>query len=359
MVIKCPNCHQEIEVSVELALGQHVRCPYCHEKFSYGFSCDQLAQPETAETGRRVRVGIWHRLQQNISGRMTMVMGVIGVAGLVILGCFLFAPNERKQSYNLEFREKSYSPSECPVADTVLSANINSPTVGTGYFHLPDDVNLAIEQVLEGDGVLVAVGSSRIFIRTDREYVDGSMLSFGLYVSIGTVKYTSVNGTPRTIWAFEEVNRDLAKTRYENAVKAKIEDELKRKKIAAQQEFERKQAQMKADEIAASARIELERQATQQKIELEKLKQQQAQKEEDERIKRKPIEQKMWAEYASNKVSAVCVKLGKYVGLQKDLNRYVFSVSVTEKSWAALVETQTKKDWLGFLSVVANEKLIE
>jgi len=36
MVVTCPNCHEQLEVEMELQVGQHVFCPFCSTKFSYG-----------------------------------------------------------------------------------------------------------------------------------------------------------------------------------------------------------------------------------------------------------------------------------------------------------------------------------
>lgn len=56
MKLKCPVCGEEITVSDDMVVGQHVRCPYCEGKFAYGVAHEGIPEEDlriALEVGRK------------------------------------------------------------------------------------------------------------------------------------------------------------------------------------------------------------------------------------------------------------------------------------------------------------------
>lgn len=56
MKLKCSLCDEEITVSDDISIGQHVCCPYCGGKFAYGVACEGVSEEDlriALEVGRK------------------------------------------------------------------------------------------------------------------------------------------------------------------------------------------------------------------------------------------------------------------------------------------------------------------
>lgn len=105
------------------------------------------------------------------------------------------------------------------------------------------------------------------------------------------------------------------------------------------------------DEMRKKQWIEEE---TRQREEEDRQREEDARKAEEERY---PIEQKERAKYAKEKLSKISFDINSYFDIQKDLKRYIASMSVVEKKWADLNNFSSKYDWLEMLNVVSGNKL--
>lgn len=121
---------------------------------------------------------------------------------------------------------------------------------------------------------------------------------------------------------------------------AMIADRQKEQEVQRQREAEARQAKQESEKM----RREIEAAKQRQKVNAEI---------EAERKRRYPIEQKQRAEYVSVKLGGISFDWKSYVRMQKDLERYVYSIEVTEKKWAELQNFQRDKNWLGMLGAIA------
>ena len=96
----------------------------------------------------------------------------------------------------MKFKTESVDFDTCPVSERTLVASVDGLEVGTGYLNSVED-GVVIGRVVDSVGVIasgIALGGQRIFVRTNRHYVDGAKLAFGLYVCNGTVKIEQKDG---------------------------------------------------------------------------------------------------------------------------------------------------------------------
>lgn len=131
----------------------------------------------------------------------------------------------------------------------------------------------------------------------------------------------------------------------------------KRKEQEARQQEQRqreaKERQLKIEEQFRKRRDE----KAQLEIEAEKQRQEEIAEADEERKRRYPIEQRKRREYAETMLSKISFDVNSYFDIQKDLRRFVHSVSVTEKRWVTFKELQSRKDWLGLLNAIAEREM--
>lgn len=380
MIIRCANCNQEIEAG-DVANGQHVICPYCETKFAY-----EMESPKPSRIHISDRLSIRQHAdkvsEKRVLTRMSkkLIVALLSGGALIVFGVctyVLFCGDPK----GMKFKTESIDFDSCPVSERTLVASVDGLEVGTGYLNSVED-GVVIGRVVDSVGVIasgIALGGQRIFVRTNRHYVDGAKLAFGLYVCNGTVKIEQKDGDVKTLWSFQEMPRDLAEKRIAAIVKEKAEKEVQRRKLEEEQKFEEKKAAMKMAEEAAKAKLELDKQRRAQDAELARLAEEKkrredaakaqaelearkaneeaARKAEEERIRRYPEEQKQRCAYAASKLSALSFKLPSYFIVQKGLKKYIYSASVTEKKWNELARLQASTNWLQMLSIASGEAM--
>ena len=123
---------------------------------------------------------------------------------------------------------------------------------------------------------------------------------------------------------------------------AKIKEHAEQERINRELQRQREENDRKLAEERAKAELEAEKQRKEE-----------ARRAEEERKRRYPIEQKERAEYAREMLSNISFDIDSYFDVQRDLRRFIYSVSVTEKKWDILKELQTKGDWLGMLNAMS------
>lgn len=290
----------------------------------------------------------------NVISAMQMVICAIVIC---ITGC---ADSDEKFTLDL----KTVDHKCCAVSNISLEMSLPSPEVGVAYVNGFGD--MVVNQVIKGVGVLAfSERAGRcVFVKTKRLYVDGVGLQSGLYVCAGTCQYIAVSGANVTVFAFEEMEPELSNKRLAEIREEKLKEEMKRRKLEEQQRFEEEKCAIEERQ----RQLEIERELQKQKEENErklaairataemeeaKRRQEEAEKAEEERKKRYPMEQKQRAEYAKVKLSPISFKISSYFEMQRDLKRYVYSASITEKKWAELQRLQSENNWLGMLAAIA------
>lgn len=144
--------------------------------------------------------------------------------------------------------------------------------------------------------------------------------------------------------------------------------EMERRKALEQKRFEEEQSRIKEQAEQEKIERELQRQREENdrklaaerakaEIETERQRQEEARKAEEERKRRYPIEQKERAEYAKEMLSKMSFDINSYFDIQRDLKRFIYSVSVTEKKWLLLKELQSKGAWLGMLNAMSESEM--
>lgn len=380
MIIRCANCNQEIEAG-DIVNGQHVICPYCETKFSY-----EMGSPKPLRTQIPNRLSICQQAgkaaQKKVLTRISkkLIVALLCGGALIVFGVcayVLFCGDPK----GMKFKTESVDFDSCPVSERTLVASVDELEVGTGYLNSVED-GVVIRRVVDSVGVIasgIALSGQHIFVKTDRHYVDGAKLAYGLYVCNGTVKVEQKDGDVKTLWSFQEMPRDHAEKRIAAIVKEKAEKEVQRRKLEEEQKFEEKKAAMKMAEEVAKAKLELDKQRREQEAELARLAEEKkrredaakaqaelearkaneedARKAEEERLRRYPEEQKQRCAYASSKLSALSFKLPSYFIVQKALKKYIYSASVTEKKWNELARLQASTNWLQMLSIASGESM--
>ena len=380
MIIRCANCNREIEAGA-VANGQHVICPYCGTKFSYEMESPKPSRiriPDRLSIRQQAGKIAEKKVLTRISKKLIVTLlcgGALIVFGICAYVLFCGDPK------GMKFKTESVDFDSCPVSERTLVASMDGLEVGTGYLNSVED-GVVIRRVVDSVGVIasgIALGGQHIFVKTDRHYVDGAKLAFGLYVCNGTVKVEQKDGDVKTLWSFQEMPRDLAEKRMAAIVKEKTEKEVQRRKLEEEQKFEEKKAAMKMAEEAAKAKLELDKQRREQDAELARLAEEKkrredaakaqaelearkadeeaARKAEEERIRRYPEEQKQRCAYVASKLSALSFKLPSYFIVQKALKKYIYSASVTEKKWNELARLQASTNWLQMLSIATGETM--
>jgi len=275
------------------------------------------------------------------------------------------------------------------VGFAVATGRCEEPVKGRLYFFL--DAGVIAQKVK--DGVLLW---SRDDVANKRTWRDANNLVFlklkdtrgikkGMEFGSAWMKYTGTyrHGNllvgHRDISAFELPSKEeVEQAQYEE--KRKQERELlKQKEEARQREIEHRKAleqrrfeeeQRRIKEQAEQEKIERELQRQREEndrrlaaerakaeIEAERQRQEEARRAEKERKRRYPIEQKERAEYAKEMLSKMSFDVNSYFDIQRDLKRFIYSISVTEKKWSLLKELQAKGDWLGMLNAMSESEM--
>ena len=194
----------------------------------------------------------------------------------------------------------------------------------------------------------------------------------GWFKYIGIYRHGNLFTGHRDVPMFEiPTKEEIAQAEYlqQEEEKQRLAEQTKQRRILAEQrrlEDEQRKIRDRAEQERAERELQRQREENERKlaaeraraeIEAEKQRQEAARQAEEERKRRYPIEQKERAEYAETMLSKISFDVNSYFDIQKDLRRFVHSVSVTEKRWATFKELQSTKDWLGLLNAIAERKM--
>jgi len=388
MTINCKICGKTIELPIELAEGQHVLCPYCGKKFSYSSS----SQGNIRRSIERTKMTVKDALAKRRFGGKSLVFGgavLLAVVLVTVIGAFVFGGKNSVGGFELD--RQRVNTETCQIGEASVETALTSGEPGKAYFY--SQGNLVVQQVIPKCGVLVGASTLRApvaLVLTERNYIDGVELRPGLYACIGTARYPDKDGFVKTVLAFEEAEPKVAQQRIAEIARQEAEEKLKRQKLAEEARLEREQAARAAREAAEEARIEAEKVKAETDAKLAKMRQEEATAREQRRAeesmareqrrvevekqaleakakadaeaaeeakKRYPIEQKMRAEYAASKISAISFDLKDYFIIEKALLSSLQSASVTENAWRQMKKAAKDKNWLDVLSVAAGEQL--
>ena len=299
----------------------------------------------------------------NGSNAINVIQMVFCAIAICITGC---ADSDEKFALDL----KTIDHKCCAVSNSSLEMSLPSPEIGVAYVNGFGD--MVVNQVIKGVGVLaLSERAGRcVFVKTKRLYVDGVGLQSGLYVCAGTCQYIAVSGAKVTVFAFEEMEPELSNKRLAAIREEKQKEALKRRRMEEQQRFEEEKRAIEERQHQLEMERELEKQkeenerklaAIKAKAEMEEVRRrkEEAEKAEEEKKKRYPIEQKQRAEYAEAKLSPISFKIGSYFEMQRDLKKYVYSTSITEKKWGELQRLQAENNWLGMLSTISETEMAD
>lgn len=295
--------------------------------------------------------------------------GVVVIAGIVITGC------SRQKNFN--FNVQSVNERTCEISNTALVDAFQNATTGNAYLH--NSEKITVMQVIQGQGVLAISlhDGSVVFIKTQRDYVDGNTIFPGLYVCVGSVSYANAKGTICTVRVFDEMDEATAKKRIEKLEQERLDAEIKRKKLEAAAQLEREKQALKEREMAEKVaeeerkamaelekqrkeleRLEMERKA-QETIRKQKEREEAEAKEREEKARRYPEEQRRFKEYAASKLNDMKFDIRQYFKVQPALRKYIHSAKPTESMWEKLRVLQSKQDWLGMLNSISQEQLTD
>ena len=229
----------------------------------------------------------------------------------------------------------------------------NESMIGKSWRNAP----LAFLRIANGGGMGKGTQLPPMYVKCIGSYRHGNFLTghreFSAFVPASQEEITQYkNKLEEEKKKIEEQERQAMRRRMIEKEQQRFEDEQRRIKEQAERERVRREAQKIKEEN--DRRIEAER----AKAEMEAIKQRQEaeRKAEEERKRRYPIEQKERAAYAEMKLSKISFDARLYFKMQKDLEKYVYSLEVTEKLWNDLVNLQQKKDWLGMLNAIGGTR---
>lgn len=205
-------------------------------------------------------------------------------------------------------------------------------------------------------------------VKNTRKYKKGMAVEGGWFKYVGTYKYGNALTVCREFPAFVFPNREEIEQAEHEAAQERMKREAERRKVKEQKRFEDEQKRIRERAEQEKINLELQKQREENdrklaaerakaEIEAEKQRQESARRAEEERKRRYPIEQKERAEYAKVMLSKISFDVNSYFDIQKDLKRFIYSVSVTEKKWSNLNDLRLKNDWLGILNVVSGNEM--
>lgn len=247
----------------------------------------------------------------------------------VVLSCIGLGINAASSSEALAALSKLQS---TPLYSITLSSK---PTDGLIY---EGALGLEVLQVLS-DGVLIRnpnhLEAKILYIATSRRYVDGDVVSAGLYQADGTYSYSDQNGARRTVYKFSELPSELYKEvmairedRDATAQAAAQSETQKKRQQQIEQSFQKSKARIAAEEAAAKARIEATKAEQARRQELTQLELEKAariaeaqQKAKQEEFKEKPTVQKQRAEFARIKLSPFDFNIKHHYVIQKSIRK--------------------------------------
>ena len=232
-----------------------------------------------------------------------------------------------------------------------------------GNFRFYNTVGFRVVSTIPEQGVIATDGSRKIYIKTDRLYVDDCALMSGLYTCRGRATIIKPSGEQMVLLAYDEVDQAIGDKRMGQLRKQWAKEELERKKIeeVARLEREKQALALKAEQdrtAAELARIKAENDRKMEALRIEQEKKKEAervaqeQKEAEEAAKRYPQEQKHRQEYAAAKLKAVSFDWESTILMSRTAKKNLVSCQLNEHLWSDLKTLITRGEWLASLSAI-------
>ena len=364
MQIECPSCGKSMETINDLAVGQHVICPYCEVKFSYGRETVEDVQAiDSHDTKLRVSYSTWmsdfyRRYKKLVIVSAVTLFVLFFIAALLLL----IVP----QGISVDLEGAVADPMTCPFKGD-LRQGLTSPECGVAYYNTE---GFKVLSAIPGRGVVAIDGALKIYVRTDRLYVDGCALMPGLYTCRGRATIRKPTGEQMVLLAFDEVDREVGDKRMELLRKQWAKEELERKKAAENARLEREKQELayKAEQERAAAELarikaENDRKLEELRIEQEKkaavAKEIQARKDAEEAAKRYPQEQKDREEYAAAKLKSINFDWENTILMSRTAKKNLVSCQLNEHAWSELKDLISRGEWLATLSAIEGVELAD